>query len=43
MITMPDGISQQMKRELVVILEMAKLLEKPLDASRTIQGILRLL
>jgi Nif-specific regulatory protein len=42
-ITMPDGISQQMKRELVVILEMAKLLEKPLDASRTIQGILRLL
>ena len=40
---MPDGISQQMKRELVVILEMAKLLEKPLDASRTIQGILRLL
>ncbi|MFT6466353.1 sigma 54-interacting transcriptional regulator [Halopseudomonas sp.] len=32
-----------MKRELVVILEMAKLLEKPLDAPRTIQGILRLL
>jgi Nif-specific regulatory protein len=40
---MSDGISQQMKRELVVILEMAKLLEKPLDAPRTIQGILRLL
>ena len=32
-----------MKRELIVILEMAKLLEKPLDAPRTIQGILRLL
>ncbi len=43
MTTMSDGISQQMKRELVVILEMAKLLEKPLDAPRTIQGILRLL
>ncbi|GGC96510.1 Nif-specific regulatory protein [Halopseudomonas salina] len=43
MITMPDGTAQQMKRELVVILEMAKLLEKPLDAPRTIQGILRLL
>lgn len=43
MTTMHDGISQQMKRELVVILEMAKLLEKPLDAPRTIQGILRLL
>ncbi|WP_150276744.1 sigma-54-dependent Fis family transcriptional regulator [Halopseudomonas salina] len=40
---MPDGTAQQMKRELVVILEMAKLLEKPLDAPRTIQGILRLL
>ena len=43
MITLPDRTSQQMKRELVVILEMAKLLEKPLDAPRTIQGILRLL
>ena len=32
-----------MKRELVVILEIAKLFEKPLDAPRTIQGILRLL
>ena len=35
--------SVHMKRELVVILEIAKLLEKPLDAPRTIQGILRLL
>lgn len=43
MITLPDRTSQQMKRELVVILEMAKLLEKPLDAPRTIEGILRLL
>lgn len=43
MITLSDRTSQQMKRELVVILEMAKLLEKPLDAPRTIQGILRLL
>jgi Nif-specific regulatory protein len=42
-ITLSDRTSQQMKRELVVILEMAKLLEKPLDAPRTIQGILRLL
>lgn len=34
---------EQMRQELVVILEMAKLLEKPLDAKRSVQGILRLL
>ena len=43
MISSPERITQQMKRELVVILEMAKLMEKPLDAPRTIQGLLRLL
>lgn len=42
-ISLPERMSQQMKRELVVILEMAKLMEKPLDAPRTIQGLLRLL
>ncbi len=33
----------QMKEELVVILEIAKLLERPLDPPKTIAGILRLL
>lgn len=42
-ISIPERVTQQMKRELVVILEMAKLMEKPLDAPRTIQGLLRLL
>src|SRR5690606_7565539 len=32
-----------MKQELVVIIEIAKLLEKPLDPPKTVQGILRLL
>ncbi len=32
-----------MKQELVVIIEIAKLLERPLDPPRTVQGILRLL
>ncbi len=42
-VTQERTAQQMMKRELIVILEMAKLLEKPLDAPRTIQGILRLL
>lgn len=38
-----ETVALHMKRELVVILEIAKLLEKPLDAQHIIQGTLRLL